>query len=1020
MLARVKSCPQCAAPGEEADRFCSACGHNLERDDPSSPGDPLVGRTIAGGYLIQELIGVGGMGRVYKGVQNMLGRTVAVKVIHPHLLGDEQTVARFYNEARAASRLNHPESVGIIDFGRTDDGILYLVMEYLAGKDLATVLAEEGPLPFKRICRILRKVLAALGEAHALGVVHRDLKPENIIVQKGRKGDEVVKVVDFGLATIVGPGSSSITSPGLVCGTPDYMSPEQGRGDELDGRSDLYSMGVLLFEMLTDRLPFTDDTPTKVVLRHIHDPVPDPRVVAPQRRIPDQLAELTMRSLAKAPSKRFQSADEMDDAVRRAEESLETRHVSMIECPTCGHLNPMTVRFCGECGTRLTGIVTIPPGARPERAVTQSPPVSAPARGSVQPATRRPLVGRDAELAQLANLRQLVIERPVWMRVLGEAGVGKTRLLSELALLASGSGDQVVMAGPHPSGAPAPYFAVRTLIAGLLDVDESRLPELATGGLISDPLARAGIAEIVDSKGLPGLPGVPRAGAVAAALAAAVRVAGSRARSGIVVLVIDDLTRCDTLSRLALTRLVDIVAPTPTLIVTSGAATREPSPHPQAMSLVLRGLDNEEAQDFLNGTVSAPRPVSRERSTEPTQRLLLPLYLEQVRALGKDGHDETLPPRLADAVMARLERLDLPSRRLLQAVSVLGDSCPIDWLREVAQAGDLAAIETLTRLGLLFTIADRVEVVHPFVRDLVEASIPAEARKELHARALQVAAGNGAVLEVRAEHAFKAGEPMSALLLLERMGDAAMLRGDAMAATLAFRRGLDLARRELLLSGDLSLDRALVTFSRKLGEALEAHGDLAGADGVLREALELAGPRNKERARMLLVLGRVAIKRERRRDAQRLLGQAIESATANDDPRCEAEVQLNLARLRREEGDAVAAANTFRKACELLASDKSADRESALASSQLEYAETLVEIGDADLATEHLEAALRHARASGASAIAARATGVLGTLRELAGELAKAASLYLDAAGLAQEAGDAEAAARWNAAASAA
>ncbi|MDQ3037173.1 MAG: protein kinase, partial [Myxococcota bacterium] len=473
-----------------------------------------MGRTIGGAYLLQELIGVGGMGRVYKGVQNMLGRTVAVKVIHPHLLGDEQTVARFYNEARAASRLNHPDSVGIIDFGRTDDGILYLVMEHLAGKDLATVLAEEGPLPFKRICKILRRILTALGEAHALHVIHRDLKPENIIVQKARKGDEVVKVVDFGLATIVGPGASSITTPGLVCGTPDYMSPEQGRGDELDGRSDLYAVGVMLFEMLTDRLPFTDETPTKVVLRHIHDPIPDPRKIAPQRRIPDSLAEIAMKALSKDRTERYQSADELDDAIRRAEERLETRAVSMVECSACGHMNPPSVRFCGECGTRLTGVISIPAGARTSDRASQ--PMG---RNSIPPTQRRPLVGRDAELEQLANLRQIARERPVWMRVLGEPGVGKTRLLSEFALLASGSGDQVVMAGPHPSGAPVPYYAVRTLLAGLLDLDESRLAELASGALISDPLARAGIAEIVDPKGLQGLPGTARAGAVAAALA---------------------------------------------------------------------------------------------------------------------------------------------------------------------------------------------------------------------------------------------------------------------------------------------------------------------------------------------------------------------------------------------------------------------------------------------------------------------------------------------------------------------
>lgn len=284
---------------------------------------------------MQEVVGVGGMGRVYKAEQSTLGRTVAVKVIHPHLLGDEQTVARFYQEARASSRLNHPNSVSIIDFGRTDDGILYLAMEFLSGKDLALVMHEEGPLAVERVCNILVNTLDALGEAHELGIVHRDLKPENIILRPLRSGEDLVKVVDFGLATIVGK-ESSITKPGLVCGTPDYMSPEQGRGDGVDGRGDIYALGVVLFELLVGHLPYIDDTPTRVVLRHLNDPVPDPRHAGPNREIPDRLADITMKALAKDARDRFQVARDMQAALREAVEDLRVRRTSVMPCPTCG------------------------------------------------------------------------------------------------------------------------------------------------------------------------------------------------------------------------------------------------------------------------------------------------------------------------------------------------------------------------------------------------------------------------------------------------------------------------------------------------------------------------------------------------------------------------------------------------------------------------------------------------------------------------------------------------------------
>src|SRR5689334_17795211 len=193
MLKGVQLCSQCGSVQREGDRFCAACGSAVGAATVSK--DPLLGRTLAGSYLILDLVGVGGMGRVYRAEQRMLGRTVAIKVVHPHLLSDEQSVARFYNEARAASRLNHPNSVSIIDFGRTDDGILYLAMEYLQGRDLARLMREESPLPLFRVCDILSAVLAALGEAHVLGVIHRDLKPENVIIERMRTGNDLIKVV---------------------------------------------------------------------------------------------------------------------------------------------------------------------------------------------------------------------------------------------------------------------------------------------------------------------------------------------------------------------------------------------------------------------------------------------------------------------------------------------------------------------------------------------------------------------------------------------------------------------------------------------------------------------------------------------------------------------------------------------------------------------------------------------------------------------------------------------------------
>ncbi|MEZ4339785.1 MAG: protein kinase [Sandaracinaceae bacterium] len=1000
----MKLCAQCGMPNEPEARFCSHCGSGMDEARP----DPLIGRTVGGAYLLQELIGVGGMGRVYRAEQSLLGRTVAIKVIHPHLLGDDQTVARFYNEARAASRLNHPDSVSIIDFGRTEDGILYLVMEHLSGKDLAHVLADEGPLTFPRIVRVIKHVLSALGEAHVLGVVHRDLKPENIICRKARRGSEQIKVVDFGLAHIVGPGGTSITTPGLVCGTPDYMSPEQGRGETVDGRGDLYSVAVMLFEMLTDRLPFEDDTPTKVVFRHINDPVPDPRDVAPHRNIPDVLADICLKGLSKKAVDRFQTADEMYEALAAAEEQMrEPRATSALVCSECQTRNPADQLYCGRCGARLSSAeITLPPGLR----ATEPP-----ARGTslVPGPMLSPLVGRRAEIERLVELRDRSGRAAVWVGLVGEAGVGKTRLLSELATRAHRDGDAVAVAGPHPSGAWVPYWPIRSLLTTLLGVDEERLREIAQSDAVGDPVARAGILETLSPTGLEGRPGESRAEAVAIALVAAIRVAAGRAKSGRVVVIVDDLWRCDSLSSTVLKKAVDRIPQGPLYLVTA-SPRRAMKLGDDVVKMLVRGLELDHAAYVLAGEEEPEvAQVDREKDTVPGGRLLLPLYLEQLRGLGMNAFDgdETLPPRLADAVVHRLERLDIQARRLMQVACVIGDRAPLEWIKSMVRDDEIQALGPLQSAGLLVLDGPDVVVSHPFLRELVESSTPAEHRKQLHASALQIAASDGAPLEVRAEHAWRAAEPMSALLLLEQAGDAALRRGDGPAAVLAFRRGLELARRELLMTGETALDRAIVTFSRKLGDAMDRAGESTAADGVLREALELAGPADGERTSMLLLLSRVALGRSRQRDATRFLGQALELASRQKDRVGEARAHFALGRLRLEDGDARTALGTLEKAA-ALAPDKMREP-SFLVDVHLTRAKALRQIGEATASSAALQQARDAAEKTGALGVVAQVVAAMAAAADPT-EPGRAAELYREASLLAAEAGDAIRAHEWH------
>lgn len=281
--------------------------------------EPLLGRTLAGKYRIEAKIGAGSMGTVYRARQLALEKTVAVKVLRRDIASDVGA-ARFRCEALAASRLDHPNSVRIYDFGEEPDGTLYLVMEYVPGRDLFDLLLEEGPLAPKRIGHILGQVLAALAVAHEGGVIHRDLKPENILVLPGTddNGDpiDVVKVCDFGIATLRDRGNDDgLTMPGLVIGTPDYMSPEQARGEELDARSDLYAVGVILYQMLTGDTPFGSGNPIDIALKQINDPI-----VPPSRRatVDATLERICMRALEKSREQRYRSAQTMRHELRAA------------------------------------------------------------------------------------------------------------------------------------------------------------------------------------------------------------------------------------------------------------------------------------------------------------------------------------------------------------------------------------------------------------------------------------------------------------------------------------------------------------------------------------------------------------------------------------------------------------------------------------------------------------------------------------------------------------------------------
>jgi len=303
----MKKCPKCGVEYPDATTLCPSDGSALEKDP-----DSLVGTTLAGKYRIDARLNEGGMGTVYRGTHVLMDKTVAIKVLRPSLAADEKIVARFSREARAASRISHPNALSVTDFGEDESGHVFLVMEYLSGKTLKQVIRDEGPLPLARVVDIARQVGDALHAAHEQGIIHRDLKSDNIMLLDTMTGDHA-KVLDFGIAKINEPEGAvdtNLTAPNLVIGTPQYMSPEQCSQDsEIDARSDIYSFGVILYEMLVGHVPFSGDSPTMVMMKHLQEPVPS--VMEERSDLPASVARVVARAMAKVPDNRYQNVAEL-------------------------------------------------------------------------------------------------------------------------------------------------------------------------------------------------------------------------------------------------------------------------------------------------------------------------------------------------------------------------------------------------------------------------------------------------------------------------------------------------------------------------------------------------------------------------------------------------------------------------------------------------------------------------------------------------------------------------------------
>ncbi len=355
-------------------------GHGSSRDGPGSTvaagdleRDAMIGRMV-GSYRIAKLLGEGGMGAVYLGEHPAIGSKVAIKMLHAQYAAKPTIVERFFNEARSVNLIGHDNIVKILDFDVTGEGRHYFVMEFLHGRALQALLQPGRPLPLQRAGPMLLQCCRALQAAHERGIVHRDFKPDNVFLVEQAGRQDVVKLVDFGIAKLAAESGGGMTQPGTVMGTPAYMSPEQAAGEAtIDARSDIYSLGVTMFQMATGKLPFAEAGPSfgKILIAHLQQPPPLPRSIEPG--VPEELERIILRTLEKKPEDRYPSMTGLHDALRACMDELGLSP----EPPLAGEAGP-------------------PPGAG--RSASKAPPSLAsvtPALGSTAARTR--LLGEHAQ-----------------------------------------------------------------------------------------------------------------------------------------------------------------------------------------------------------------------------------------------------------------------------------------------------------------------------------------------------------------------------------------------------------------------------------------------------------------------------------------------------------------------------------------------------------------------------------------------------------------------------------------------
>jgi len=876
----MKLCASCHNGLQGSPERCPVCDADLaDRDEIG--GDELVGMVVADKYELVQLVGDGAMGWVYRGVHQTLERSVAVKLLKTSPGAQPEQVSRFEQEALAVSRLNHPHIVSVIDFGRSPGGLFYLVTEFVVGNTLADLLYDSGRLPVGRALGIFHQLLAGVEEAHSAGVIHRDLKPDNVVVTPLRSGDDFVKILDFGIAAVAEVPGASQTAAGPIMGTPGFMAPETVLNGMSNERSDIYALGVVLYELLVGMPPFEHERPMVLLAMHANQPPPRLREVAPEVGFPLELEQVLDQALTKDPKDRFGSVAELRAAVQAGVNRMGRMELG---CQACTRPIDPDTGLCNLHGSAWapSSSPSTPPMTSSTPPVTGStppmtsstPPISSqrPADGSARTLVSPDSLGRD-ELHQrvfgpdvvcrdeeaLTIVDFLLGDQPL-LEVMGEPGAGKTTALAGLAATAESLDYRVLRLQPDERSASRPWYPFRRLIGEVLGCG----PVPATQRTVQEAAAPLGLSA-EQHQGLAALFGLVSARAPEQGVelarsihrsAAAVLAALQDGAAG-TCLVADDPLDFDRASQRLLRALPQLLGRRLTKLAVSSDGAFFPDRDDRVV-LRLSALTPAGIGELLNRALRAGGE-------------------DRVRAIVKVSGGNALGVRYAIAALGegakvgagctdplgwRIRQLSDQASQTLQVVCAAGREVPRNLVAELVGDVDLdPALDRLVDQGLLRAEPGPVAAFspsHPAVAATALQLMAGPDRARLHGQLLATLRDQAASVFVLAHQASAAQLETLAedtLDLLVAAGDEACRWADVETAALVhYRQAVHTARWQLLMSEE---DERYLELSLRLGQTLAATGHRRAAEVVLREVVGGAGRHNRLLARARAALDKL-------------------------------------------------------------------------------------------------------------------------------------------------------------------